>query len=219
MIGWVTEDMLLSSPKRKNIGWLRGEIMEIYTHIYNGLRVATGDVLCTHDGDENSAFGRIWRYMGLLVPGEIDHTLVYVGPGGRCVESGAKGVIAFEMPGEAWEAQSLYSQRWLADSLVGAAYPLQGLHLAPREEERIRLGVAEYCLRQVECARPYNPNFLDAQREGAFYCSQLIYKAYLAQGIDLNKDAGVPAGILSKVVFPQEIWNGCVHRRVAPVLA
>ena len=42
--------------------------MEIYTHNYNDLRVATGDVLCTQDGDEDSTFGRIWRLMGLLVP-------------------------------------------------------------------------------------------------------------------------------------------------------
>jgi hypothetical protein len=194
-------------------------MMEITTHVYNGLLVATGDVLCTHDGDANSLFGRIWRLMGLLVPGEIDHTLVYIGPGGRCIESGARGVIAFEMPGETWEAQTLYSQRCLADTLVGAAYPLEGLPLSAIEEQRIRSGIAEYCLRQAELSKPYNPNYFDPQRDGAFYCSQLVYKAYLAQGIDLNSDAGVPAGAMSKVVFPQEIWNGCYHQRVEHVLA
>ena len=193
--------------------------MEIYTHIYNGLRVATGDVLCTQDGDGDSPFGRIWRLMGFLVPGEIDHTVVYIGPGGRCVESGGRGVIAFEMPGDAWDAQPLYSRRWLADTLVGAAYPLEGRRLTPAEEKRIRSGVAEYCLRQVKSGKPYNSNFFDPQIDGAFYCSQLVYKAYLAQGIDLNGDAGVPAGVLSEVVFPLEIWNGCVHRRVARVFA
>jgi hypothetical protein len=193
--------------------------MEIYTHVYNGLRITTGDVLCTRDGDENSPFGRIWRLMGLLVPGEIDHTLVYVGPGGRCVESGARGVIAFEMPGEIWEAQPLYVARRLADTLVGVAYPLEGLHLTAPEEVRIRTSVAEYCLRQAGFSKPYNPNYFDPQSEGAFYCSQLVYKAYLAQGINLNKDTGVPAGVLGRVVFPQEIWNGCIHRRVELVLA
>jgi hypothetical protein len=188
--------------------------MEIYTHVYNGLHIATGDVLCMHDGDPGSLFGRIWRMLGLLVPGEIDHTLVYVGPGGRCVESGARGVIAFEMPGETWEAQALYSQRWLADTLVGAAYPLEGLQLSTIEEQRIRSGVAEYCLKQAELSKPYNPNYFDPQQEGAFYCSQLVYKAYLAQGIDLNRDAGVPAGLASAIIFPQEIWNGCFHQRV-----
>ena len=206
-------------PEVKKLIQSEAQTMEIYTHNYNDLRVATGDVLCTQDGDEDSAFGRIWRLMGLLVPGEIDHTIVYLGPGGRCVESGGRGVITFEMPGDVWEAQVLYSQRLLADSLVGAAYPLEGQGLAPEEEKRIRLGVAEYCLHQVECAKPYNSNFFDPQIDGAFYCSQLVYKAYLAQGIDLNRDAGVSAGLLSKVVFPQEIWNGCVHRRVAQVFA
>lgn len=193
--------------------------MEIYTHKYNGLRVVTGDVLCTQDGDGDSSFGRVWRLMGLLVPGEIDHTIVYIGPRGRCVEAGGRGVIAFEMAGDRWKAKALYSQRLLADSLVGAAYPLEGLGFAPQEEMRIRLGVAAYCLHQVESAKPYNSNFIDSQMERAFYCSQLVYKAYLSQGIDMNRDAGVPAGLLSNVVFPQEIWNGCVHRRAAPVFA
>jgi hypothetical protein len=124
------------------------KIMEIYTHIYNDLRVATGDVLCTHDGDENSPFGRIWRYMGLLLPGEIDHTIVYVGSGGRCVESGGRGVIAFEMPGEVWEARALYSQRWLADSLVGVAYPLEGFVCHP-----VRKNVFAWVWRNTACGR------------------------------------------------------------------
>jgi hypothetical protein len=194
-------------------------MMQIYNHVYNGLRVATGDILCTHDGDADSPFGQIWRVLGLLLPGEIDHTIVYVGPGGRCVEAGARGVIVFDMPGETWEADGLYQQRWLADTLVGAAYPLVGLHLPEGEEIRIRSGIAQYCLRQAGLSKPYNLIFWDAQREGAFYCSQLIYKAYLAQGIDLNRNTGVPAGAMSPIVFPQEIWNGCFHRRVDRLLA
>jgi hypothetical protein len=196
--------------------WCEIEIMEIYTHLYNGLQVATGDVLCTRDGDADSLFGQIWRVLGLLVPGEIDHTILYVGPGGRCVEAGARGVIAFEMPGETWEAQPLYSQRLLADSLYGVAYPLEGLSISSAEKVRIRSGVAEYCLKQVELSKPYNLNYFDPLQEGAFYCSQLIYKAYLSQGIDLNSNRGVPAGVVSQVVFPQEIWIGCFHRQVEP---
>ena len=195
------------------------EMMEIYTHVYNGLRVATGDILCTRDGDADSPLGQIWRVLGLILPGEIDHTVVYVGPGGRCIEAGARGVIAFEMPGETWEAEGLYPQRWLADTLVGVAYPLEGRQLTNVQEARIRTGVAEYCLKQAEFSKPYNLNPFDSQQEGAFYCSQLVYKAYLLQGINLNCNWGVPAGALSKVVFPQEIWNGCFHRRVEPILA
>jgi hypothetical protein len=193
--------------------------MEIYTHVFNGLRVATGDVLCMHDGDPDSLFGRFWRLMGLLVPGEIDHTIVYTGPDGRCVEAGARGVIAFDMPGDTWEAQTLYTQRWLSDSLVGVAYPLEGLQLSSSDEAHIRAGVAEYCLKQAELAKPYNPNYFDSQQEEGFYCSQLVYMAYLAQGIDLNRDTGVPTGVMSQIVFPQEIWNGCSHRRAGQVQA
>jgi uncharacterized protein YycO len=50
--------------------------------------------------------------------------------------------------------------------------------------------------------------------EDAFYCSQLAYKAYLKEGIDLNTGKGVPhfPGMES-IVFPQEIWSGCEHEK------
>lgn len=184
----------------------------IYTHIFNGLQVSTGDILCTRDGEESSLFGQLWRLLGKLVPGEVDHCLVYIGPGGRCIESGPKGVIVFEMQGEVWDARPLFSRRWILDTFHGAAYPLASRGLSAGEEKRIRLEVASYCLELKAESKPYNLNFFDPQRDGAFYCSQLVYKAYLVQGIDLNTNLGVPAGVLGAVVFPQEIWNACKHK-------
>lgn len=183
----------------------------IYRHFFNGLPVSTGDILCTQDGEENSLFGQFWSLMGRVVPGEVDHCLIYLGPGGRCVESGPKGVIMFEMPGEIWDARPLFSKRWILDTLYGVAYPLAKFK-QPAEEERIRLEVAAFCVKlETEC-KPYNLNFFNPQRDSAFYCSQLVYKAYLAQGIDLNTNQGVPAGVLAPIVFPQEIWNACEHK-------
>lgn len=189
----------------------------IYAHEFHGIPLQTGDIICTQDGEEDSPFGQIWRLLGRLVPGEVDHCVVYVGPGGRCVESAARGVLVFEMPGNTWEAGALSQKRLLLDTFYGVAYPLAGRDLRPEEEKRLRVAVANYCLDKALLSKPYNLNVFDAQRDSAFYCSQLVYKAYLRQGLDLNSNTGVPVGgLLERIVFPQEIWNACPHRRYQP---
>ncbi len=186
--------------------------MNVYTYSFHGLPVTTGDIICTRDGEDGSAFGRLWELLGRLVPGEVDHCVVYLGPGGRCIESATRGVIEFEMPGPAWDAPALLKRRLLLDSFYGVAYPLAGRGLSPEQETRTRLAVANFCREQALHSKPYNLNYFNPRRDGAYYCSQLVYRAYLAQGIDLNTDQGVPAGPLSPIVFPQEIWNACAHR-------
>ena len=190
----------------------------IHDHVFDGIPVRSGDVLCTQDGvrEGTSAslrlFAQIWRLLGKLSPGEIDHCLVYIGPGGRCIESAARGVIVFEMPGESWNASLLMKERLLLDALVGVAYPLAECGLSEDEEMRIRLEVVNYCLERASKRRPYNLNLFDPQRDGAFYCSQLVYRAYLASGIDLDIDRNT--SLLERIVFPEEIWDACPHRRV-----
>ncbi|MEZ4728727.1 MAG: YiiX/YebB-like N1pC/P60 family cysteine hydrolase [Caldilineaceae bacterium] len=156
----------------------------IHTHTFNALTVQTGDILCTSNGTDHNWFGRFWQWVGYLVPGRIDHAILYVGPGGRCVEAGGKGVIEFAMPGKRWNAPKVADIRLLHDTLVGVAYPLQGLGLSTAEETRIRTGVAAYCLEQI--GKPYNANFLNTVTDEAFYCSQLIYLAYREFGVDLG---------------------------------
>jgi hypothetical protein len=187
----------------------------IYRHQFHGIPVQTGDVICTHDGGEDSLFGAIWRIIGRLLPGEVDHCIIYIGPGGRCVESGVRGVITFEMPDQIWNASPLARERDLVDEFVGVAYPLAERGLPSREEERIRLGVVDFCLRMVAENRPYSFDFLNLQARRGFYCSQLVHKAYLEFGVELNTNLGVPDdALLSRIVFPEEIWNACPHRRM-----
>lgn len=189
--------------------------MILHSHTLNHLPLQTGDVLCTLDGRRGTLFARLWRLMGLFIPGEIDHCVIYLGPGGRCVESTARGVITFDMPGETWNPHLRARKRLLVDDLVGVAYPLEGRGFTPSEQDEIRRGVAQYCLDKAARNAPFNYNFFNPDTDGAFYCSQLVYRAYLAHGVDLNTNQGVPsAPILDKVVFPQEIWNACAHRRV-----
>ncbi len=187
-----------------------------YLHRFNGLTLRTGDILCTRNGVPGSLFGELWRLLGRLVPGEIDHCAIYIGPGGRCVESGARGVIAFTMPGTVWEAGPLGDERLLLDELVGVAYPLARRGLSDVEEQRVREAVAAFCLDHVQQRTPYNPNFFNADTDGALYCSQLVYKAYLPHGIDLNSGARVTGDSLARrIVFPEDIWHTCAGRRVA----
>jgi hypothetical protein len=187
----------------------------IHEYTMDGLRVQTGDLICTTDGGGADLKGQYWRLIGKLIPGDVDHIVVYVGPGGLCVEAGATGkVISFEVRGPHWDAAGMLEQRGFLDVLYGVAYPLAGKGFSATREAEIREEVANYCLAQARSGKPYNLNFLDSSTEEAFYCSQLAYAAYLRQGIDLNTGQGVPKipGTES-IVFPQEIWSGCEHKR------
>jgi uncharacterized protein YycO len=93
---------------------------------------------------------------------------------------------------------------------------LEGRSLPAGEEERIRLEVAGFCLAQV--GKPYNLNFLDPDREDAFYCSSLIYQAYRHSGFDLNTHLAIASlPETHRIIFPQELWSGSVHRQALPV--
>lgn len=181
-----------------------------------GLPVRTGDIICTRNGAEGSLAGRLWETVGHLVPGEVDHVILYVGPDGRCVEAAARGVIAFEVPEEGWPAASMAGERVLQDTLVGVADPLAGRGLGAEEEGRIRAGVAAYCLEQAVANKPYNFNVFDPNIDSAFYCSQLIYRAYLEHGVDLAGGAAEAGGHKrTTIVLPQVLWQNSRRLRVA----
>lgn len=185
----------------------------IYDYRINGLRVKTGDLICTTDGGEAILSGHFWWLIGKFIPGEVDHVVIYIGPEGRCIEAGAKGcVIEFHVKNNKWNASEMKSQRNLIDTLYGIAYPLKDKNLSKNESARIRKSVANYCCAQAEAKKPYNINFLNSQTDKAFYCSQLAYKAYLPHGIDLNTGIGVPdIPGTERIVFPQEIFSGCAN--------
>ncbi len=184
----------------------------IHTFTLEGLTLQTGDVLCTMNGKPDILPGEFWRLVGRLVPGDVDHVALYLGPGGRCAEAGARGVILFELPGDLWDSETMAIQRGLLfDELVGAAYPLEGRGYLPEEQASIRREVADFCLAQV--GKPYNLNFLEPEREDAYYCSQLVYKAYLRQGVNLNTGLSIETlPGTNRIIYPQEIWSGCVHK-------
>jgi hypothetical protein len=184
----------------------------IYTYQIEGIPLQTGDIICTMNGKPDILPGQFWWFVGRLVPGDVDHVAIYIGPEGRCVEAGAHGVIKFTVFKGEWDAQRMARRRGhLFDSFYGIASPLAGLELPEEEEHALRATVASYSLAQV--GKPYNLNFLKSDTEDAFYCSQLAYKAYQQVGINLNTGLAleqIPG--TNAIVYPQEIWDGCSHR-------
>lgn len=185
----------------------------VYSYQINHLPVQTGDILCTTDGGGEILPGEFWRLIGKLLPGDVDHIALYLGPGGRCIESGALGVITFDVEGGIWDGVKMSSQRGLLiDTLYGVAYPLAKLKLPGPEEQRIRAAIAAFCLAQI--GKPYNVNFFNLESEHAYYCSQLAYKAYQPHGINLNAGMSIPALPGTEgAIYPQEIWEFCPHLR------
>jgi Permuted papain-like amidase enzyme, YaeF/YiiX, C92 family len=189
----------------------------VYEYTIHGLALRTGDLICTTDGGGELLAGQFWRLIGKLIPGDVDHIVIYIGPQGRCVEAGATGrAIEFEVPGDTWDPDAMFSTRNLIDTFYGVAYPLVGQDLSETRENEIREEAAAFCLKQAAAGKPYNINFLNSDTEDAFYCSQLAYRAYRNCGIDLNTNRGVPdIPGTDTVIFPQEIWEGCVNRRAS----
>jgi hypothetical protein len=184
----------------------------IYKSQINGLTVQTGDIICTMNGKPDILPGEFWRLVGRLVPGDVDHVAMYLGPEGRCIESGALGVVTFEVHDGIWDAEHMMKERGhLVDTFYGVAYPLAGRGLSTELEEQIRADVAEYCLAQL--GKPYNINFLNSDTDESHYCSQLAYRAYLRCGINLNTGMAMESlPGTNRIVYPQEIWDECIHR-------
>lgn len=184
----------------------------IHRYKINGLSVQTGDVICTMNGKPDILPGEFWRLVGKLVPGDVDHVAMYLGPGGRCIEAGALGVVTFEVHGGLWDAEHTMRERGhLVDTFYGVAYPLAGRGLSAELEEQIRTDIAAFALAQV--GKSYNLNFLNSDTDESFYCSQLIYRAYLRCGINLNTGMAMESlPGTNQIVYPQEIWDECIHR-------
>jgi cell wall-associated NlpC family hydrolase len=184
----------------------------IYTYQIEGLAMQTGDIICTMNGKPDILPGEFWRLVGRLVPGDVDHVAVYIGPDGRCVESGSRGVIAFNVHNSLWDTEFMARKRGLLfDTFYGVTYPLGGLELSEEEEAHMRMKVAQYCLSQI--GKSYNLNFLNAETDEAFYCSQLAYKAY--QQVNVNLNTGLAMEQLpgtNEIIYPQEIWDGFPHK-------
>ncbi|NJK32884.1 MAG: hypothetical protein HC927_11020 [Deltaproteobacteria bacterium] len=91
--------------------------------------------------------------------------------------------------------------------------------------EHVRRAAAEYAIAQD--GKPFNHAYLNKNRTDAFYCTQLIWRAYLEAGVDLdanylltdptfiaryaspNSDRlnPIPGGIVNWLVIPDDFFN------------
>jgi hypothetical protein len=191
-------------------------LTEVASFSLYGLPLQTGDLVCTVNGSESTLPGQFWRLIAQFVPGEVDHIIVYTGPGGRFVEAGPRGVNSFVIQEPVWDSARMTDIRGpYLDTFYGIAYPLAGRGISAEKETEIRLAVGRYCLRMASSKLPYNINFTNSRTQKAFYCSQLPYCAYLPHGIDLNTGLGVAELPGSEsIIFPQEIWETCQNKKM-----
>lgn len=176
----------------------------VYEFNINGRTLKTGDIISTKDGS-NSIFSLGYRLLSKIIPGKIDHTVLYVGPGGLCVEAGIFGVISFTAA-DRWNSRDIFTERGLLDTFVSASSILAGRGLSAEAEYAARSFVRAYALGCV--GKPYNLDFLHPNSERAMYCSQLVYLAYKKVGIDLNVGtSNGPGKWCDTIIFPQEIYD------------
>jgi uncharacterized protein YycO len=174
----------------------------VYEFVINGRHLKTGDIISTKDGN-NSIYTLGFHILGLMIPGTVDHTVMYVGPDGLCVESGMRGVIAFNAATK-WNSDAMFKERGLADEFYAASSVFTRNDISTDEEKTIRDFVRAYVLGSV--GKPYNFDFLHPDTESRVYCSQLAYLAYKKAGINLNVGTFVIPGF-DNIVFPQEIFD------------
>ena len=79
----------------------------IHSYQIEGLVVQTGDIICTRNGKPDILPGEFWFLVGLLVPGDVDHIAIYLGPDGRCIESGSRGVTPFSVHHGFWDSEKM----------------------------------------------------------------------------------------------------------------
>lgn len=203
--------MVPTISKYGTVRWVRPLVSEaerikvmVYKFEVSGRTLKTGDIISTKDGT-NSIFSLGYRMLGKLIPGKVDHSVLYVGPGGLCVEAGTFGVISFTAV-DRWNSEEMLAERGLLDTFVAASSVLTGRGMTPDEEDAARSFVRAYALGCV--GKPYNLDFLHPDNERALYCSQLIYLAYKKVGINLNVGtSGIVGRWSNTIVFPQEIYE------------
>lgn len=176
----------------------------VYEFSINGRQLKTGNIISTKDGT-NSIYSLGFRVLGALIPGEVDHSVLYMGPGGLCVEVGMYGVISFQIA-EQWDSKEILAERGLLDTFVAASSVLAGRVLTSEVEYTARSFVRAYALGRV--GKPYNLDLLHPDNERALYCSQLVYLAYKKVGIDLNVGtSGIAGKWCDTIILPQEILD------------
>jgi len=130
-----------------------------------------GDIVLSHNLDavyaaENLLFGGYWTHAG-----------IYNGD----------GTFTDSIPSEGVRVAS-FKQSSFWD-------PSDWAILRTNQDGGKRDEAIAYARRQAADDDPYNWNFLNKETEDKFYCSQLVWRAYYEQDIDLDNAWGVPLAV------------------------
>ena len=85
--------------------------------------------------------------------------------------------------------------------------------IRPLTTDAVKAQAATYARSKADQDNPhilYNLNFLDKNNEDKFYCSQLAWKAYEKQGLDLEADTG----LINPVVTPDDLYYTVYDRAI-----
>jgi cell wall-associated NlpC family hydrolase len=128
-----------------------------------------GDIIVIHDD------GWFSGALGALFGGYWTHAGIYVGDG-VVTESYPTG-LSSPYPGVTTRRLEDDTGFWKAEDWA---------ILSPVATEVQRRAASTYAMQQA--GKPYNYNYPDKETEGSFYCSELVWRAYQTQGIDLDSN-------------------------------
>ncbi len=127
------------------------------------------------------------------------HSAIYLG-GGEVAEATGPSPVS---PVDQVSVDNLYASAWWKGEITDWAV------IRPVATTEVRDQAASYAEGKANQVSPYvlyNTNFFDKESEDKFYCSQLVWKAYQMQGIDLEVNVGIMTTLFGPVVTPDDIF-------------
>jgi uncharacterized protein YycO len=194
----VTDTDLFAGGPMSDIGWTQIVVGEWQCEVspHNGLdacQLQPGDIL------QNQRVGLIWLAQAKLFGGYWGHTAMYLGQG-YIVESYAVGIpFVDEEPGVVTSPIAKVDGFWDASDWA---------ILRVKTDEGQKAGALEYGTNQR--LKPYNWLFPDKWRTDKYYCTQLVWRSYEQQSIDLDSDYSVLGGIIGIDSIPLAVAKGLI---------
>lgn len=174
---------------------------------YTGLNVCQlqkGDILLAY-----GELGSILQSLRMIGGTYWFHSAIWVGGdnfGDQFLAHATGPTIAGVSPADQVKTGSIFETYWwTGNNLYDWAV------IRPLTTDANKIAAANYASSKANQTNPdilYNLDFFNKNDESAFYCSQLPWKAYKNQGLDLEADQG----LLSQVVTPDDLYYSIYDR-------
>jgi len=110
----------------------------LFEYELDGIPLQTGDLICTRDGSDTILAGEFWKIIGTLIPGEVDHVAVYLGPKGAASRRD-RTACSCSRSRTGVGCGSMFQKRGIVDQLHGVAFPLRKRKLGIEATQRMRI--------------------------------------------------------------------------------